>query len=369
MGLCFASAALTLAIVSVYFVFSIGGREGLAFLNKINTVRGIVDRYYIADVNWDYAADMASEAIVDAIGDRWSGYLTAEQYEGYNERVQNASKGIGVNVILDEQGRGAYIMSVNSGSPAENAGLRAGCVLTIINGKSLAGFSISEISAVIQSQSGEYEIVYINPEGETETALITNDLVYKSPIGYAMVEKNIGYIRIANFEKGAAEDSVAAFESLTQQGAQSIIFDVRSNHGGLLAELIPLLDYLLPEGEIFVSVDADGEEEITYSDEHCVSIPMVVLIDENSYSAAEFFAAVLGEYECAITIGMPSTGKARSQQTFVLNDGSAVHISTRKYLTPNRVSLADQGGLVPDIQVEIFGGEDTQLQKALEYLS
>ena len=369
LGLCFASAAITLAVVTAFFINFIGGREGLAFMNKINTVRDIVDEYYVGDVDWNYAADKVSEAIVDSAGDRWSGYLTAEEYEAYNERSQNSSKGIGVTVTLDEQGRGAYVTAVNPGSPAENAGIRVGCVLTVIAGKSLAGFDISEISALVQAQSGEYEIIYISPEGITETALITNNLIYKSPVSYRMEAGNIGYIRIANFEKGSADDSVTAFESLVADGATSIIFDVRMNPGGRVAQLTKLLDYLLPEGEIFVNVDANGVEEIIYSDAQCVDIPMAVLIDEQSYSAAEFFAAALSEYDAAVLVGMPSTGKARSQQTFLLNDGSAVHISTRNYLTPNRVSLAEQGGLLPDIQVEIVGGKDTQLQKALEYLS
>lgn len=368
-GLCFAAAAVTLALVTALFINYVGGREGLAFLSKINAVRSIVDELYVGEMDWDAAADKASAGIVEATGDRWSYYMTREEYASYTDRSQNSTKGIGVSVTLDEQGRGAYVVSVVAGSPAERAGIKAGCVLTVVNGKSLAGFEISEISALIKSQSGEYEILYLTSEGVTGTVLITNEVVYTSPVSYRMEENDIGYIRIENFEKGACDDTVAALESLREQGAASLIFDVRANPGGQLYELTELLDYLLPEGEIFVSVSAEGEEEIYYSDENCVSMPMAVLIDENSYSAAEFFAAALQEYEAAAVIGMPSTGKARSQQTFRLSDGSAVHISTRNYLTPNRVSLAEQGGLMPDVQVELTGAEDSQLQKALEYLS
>lgn len=367
--LCFATSIATLAVVTVLFINGVGGREGLAFIEKVNTVRRIVDELYVGDVDWSAAADEVSEAIVESTGDRWSYYMTAEEYAAYTDRSQNSTKGIGVSVTLDEQGRGAYVVSVVADSPAERAGIRAGCVLTLVNGRSLAGFEISEISALIKSQSGEYEIVFLNPDGMSETAVISNEIVYTSPVSFRMEENNIGYIRISNFEKGAAADTITAFENLVEQGAASMIFDVRTNPGGQLFELTELLDYLLPEGEIFVSVSAEGEEEIFYSDEDCVNMPMVVLIDENSYSAAEFFAAALREYEYASLIGMPSTGKARSQQTFRLDDGSAVHISTRNYLTPNRVSLADQGGLIPDIQVEIIDFEDRQLQKALEYLS
>ncbi len=365
----FATAILTLAVITALFVNYVGGREGIAFLSKINAVRSVVDEFYVADVDWDAAADKASAAIVEASGDRWSYYMSAEEYAAYMDRSKNSTKGIGVSVTLDVQGRGAYVVSVVPGSPAERAGIKAGCVLTVVNGKSLAGFEISEISALIKSQSGEYEILFLNPEGMTETAIITNEIVYTSPVSHRMEKNDIGYIRIDNFEKGACDDSIAAIEALKEQGAKAIVFDVRSNPGGQLFELTELLDYLLPAGEIFVSVSAEGEEEIFYSEEGSISMPMVVLINENSYSAAEFFAAALREYEAATVVGMPSTGKARSQQTFRLNDGSAVHISTRNYLTPNRVSLAEQGGLIPDIQVEIVGSEDSQLIKALEYLS
>ncbi len=360
---------LTLAIITALFVNFAGGREGLAFLSKINTVRSVVDEFYVADVDWNAAADEVSAAIVNASGDRWSYYMSAEQCAAYMDRTQNSTKGIGVSVTLDEQGRGAYVVSVVPGYPAERAGIRAGCVLTVVNGKSLAGFDISEMSALIKSQSGEYEILFLNPEGVTETALITNEIIYNSPVSHRMEENNIGYIRIDNFEKGACDDSIAAIEVLREQGAKALVFDVRSNPGGQLGELTRLLDYLLPAGEIFVSVSADGEENIFYSEEGSISMPMVVLINEHSYSAAEFFAAALREYEVATVVGMPSTGKARSQQTFILDDGSAVHISTHNYLTPNRVSLAEQGGLIPDIQVEIIGSVDSQLMKALEYLS
>ncbi|MBR2880099.1 MAG: PDZ domain-containing protein, partial [Oscillospiraceae bacterium] len=262
LGFGFASAILTLVVVSILFVNFVGGMDGLVFMSKLNTVRGIVDELYVAEVDWDAAADKASAAIVQSAGDRWSYYMSAEEYAAYMDRSQNSTKGIGVSVRLDEQGRGAYVVSVVPGSPAERAGIKADCVLTVVNGKSLAGFEISEISALIKSQSGEYEILFLNPDGITETAVITNEVVYTSPVSYRMEENSIGYIRIDNFEKGACDDSVAAIEALREQGAESLVFDVRTNPGGQLYELTGLLDYLLPEGEIFVSVSAEGEEEI-----------------------------------------------------------------------------------------------------------
>ncbi len=367
--LCLATAIVTLAAVSLILYGFFGGREGLDFILKVNTVREVVEERYVGDMNWQEAADKAAAGIVEASGDRWSYYMTAEEYSAYTERSENSTKGIGVTVQLDEEGRGALIISVEASSPAERAGLKPGCILTHIGETSLAGLDMDAIKQLIRANTGEYDIGFLDANGISCTSRITNELIYISPVSAMMLDENTAYILIENFEKGAAADSVAELDKLISQGTENVIWDVRYNGGGRLSELTELLDHLLPEGEIFVSVSADGEEEISYSDASCVDMPMVVLINEHSYSAAEFFAAALREYEVATLIGSPSTGKARSQQTFMLDDGSAVHISTRNYLTPARVSLAEQGGLVPDIEIAPEGESDVQLEKALEYLS
>ena len=140
---------------------------------------------------------------------------------------------------------------------------------------------------------------------------------------------------------------------------------MRNNHGGLLSELLKALDHLLPEGDMFVSVNEQGEETVKKSDADCVEIPMTVLVNENSYSAAEFFAAALSEYDLSSLVGTHTTGKARSQVNIVLRDGSAVHISTNSYLTPKRVDLSEKGGLAPDISVSLSKEEEAKLVSGL----
>ena len=369
LAMCLATAILTLALVTVMLLNFCGGREGLEFMSKLNTVRAVVEDKYVGEVDWKAAADGAAAGVVDSIDDRWSYYMTAEEYLSYKDRFNNSTTGIGVNVQLDGEGRGALVISVVPASPAEKAGIKAGYILTAVEGQSLAGLELNEIGPLIKAQTGEYSIAFLDETGAMGSARITNELIYSSPVEYKMLSGGIGYIRITDFEKGASSDGIEAIEALRAEGATSLIFDVRSNPGGQLTELTGLLDYLLPEGEIFISVGSDGEEKIYYSDAEFVDMPMAVLINSHSYSAAEFFAAAMGEYDCAAIIGEASTGKARSQQTFDLSDGSAVHISTKNYLTPNRVNLAEQGGLVPDIEVELGGDIDTQLEKAVEYLS
>ena len=168
-----------------------------------------------------------------------------------------------------------------------------------------------------------------------------------------------------------------------EQGATSLIFDVRYNPGGYVTELVKILDYILPEGDLFRSVNYAGKEKVDVSDADCIEgIPMAVLINGSSYSAAEFFAAALEEYGYAVIVGEPTTGKGYYQQTYELGDGSAVGLSVGKYFTPQGVSLAEAGGLIPDVVVEvddetaqgIYAGtldpaQDPQIEAAIEAMN
>lgn len=367
--MCLVTAILTIAVVFFALMHQFGGSEGWSFISKVNTVRMLVDENFVGDVDWDTAADAASAGMIDALDDRWSYYMTAEEYEAYYARSENSTTGIGVTVQADEQGRGFLVISVVEGAPAERSGIKAGHIIIGVAGQDVSALDVTAVAGVIKQQTGEYELTLLDENGEKYTVALQNELVFTNPVSYEMLEGSIGYIRIDDFEKGSAEEAIKAIEELSAQGAACLIFDVRSNPGGRLNELIELLDHILPEGDIFVSVDSDGDEEIYTSDADCIDMPMAVLINANSYSAAEFFAAALREYDYAAVIGEASTGKARSQMTYILSDGSAVHISTRSYLTPNRVNLAEEGGLVPDVEIALSSESDTQLDAAIEYLS
>ena len=276
--------------------------------------------------------------------------------------------GIGVTVTARDEG-GFVIVTVANGSPAEAAGVEPGQVIVSLGGQDVTAMDAAQLRELIMSQPGSFELGLLDAGGEALSVTVHTDTFYSSPVSFEMLEGDVGYIRIANFEEGAAENAVSALETLQEQGMRALVFDVRSNPGGRLSELIDLLDRLLPEGDVFISVGRDGEEEIYSSDAECIELPMAVLINEKTYSAAEFFAAALSEYDRAAVVGAPSTGKGRSQVTFELSDGSAVHLSTRRYLTPKRVDLSQQGGLTPDIVVEQSAEGDAQLDAALKYLS
>jgi carboxyl-terminal processing protease len=176
-----------------------------------------------------------------------------------------------------------------------------------------------------------------------------------------LLEGNVGLITITNFDDRCAQESIAAIESLMEQGADRLIFDVRGNPGGFAHELVALLDYLLPEGDLFRTVDYQGREDVDTSDAKCLQIPMVVLVNRDSYSAAEFFAVALQEYGAARVVGEKTSGKGYYQVVYQLSDGSAVGLSIGKYVTPKGVSL-EGVGITPDVIVEV-----TQEQAAAIY--
>ena len=188
-----------------------------------------------------------------------------------------------------------------------------------------------------------------------------------------MLTDDTGYVVITNFHEGAGTETVEEVEKLLEQGAEKLIFDVRNNPGGYVHEMVYALDYLLPEGPLFRSVNYNGAESVDESDADCLDLPMAVLINGNTYSAAEFFAAALSEYDWAVTVGEPTCGKGYYQTTIQLGDGSAVQLSTGAYTTPNGVNLTEVGGLKPDVPVDpaqavVSLAEDPQILAAIHAL-
>ena len=319
---------------------------------KLAVVAEILDENYVGEADMSAAADAAARALVNTAADGWSYYMTAEEYSAYQDLSNNRYVGIGVAILSMEDG--LAVTAVTPDSPAERAGVLAGDTLLTVDGRSLAGMGAAEVRAIVQAAYGETLLFTLRrSDGSEAEAEVLCEYIYTSPVSYKLLEGEMGYVRMENFEAGLADGVREAVATLMEAGAKGIIFDVRSDPGGKLRELLDVLDYLLPEGDLFVSVTSEGKETVHTSDADCVEIPMAVLIDENSYSAAEFFAAALSEYNAAVVVGTPSTGKARSQTTLLLFDGSAVHISNAKYLTPNRVDLAEQGGLRPDVEVRL----------------
>jgi len=361
-----AAAAMLACIVLICLRF--GGTEGLHAAIRFTEARAAIQSNFLLDVDTDTLTEGALTGMVEAIDDRWSYYMDAEEYESYRAYAANLRSGTGITVQQDESLRGLLIVEVMEDSPAEAAGITADMLLVEVNVISMAGKTAAEARQAILEAGETVPLVLETAGGERLALEVPLAELPKQVVYSYMPEPGIGYIGIANFETGAAKDAMAALQELREQGAEKLVFDVRGNPGGQLSELCTLLDYLLPEGEIFVGRDKEGNEEIRRSDADCVDMPMAVLMDENSYSAAEFFAAVLKEYDRATTVGSQTTGKSRSQVNIFLRDGDVLHLSTAAYLTPGRVDLTEAGGLTPDIPVAQGEDSDLQLEAAIDCL-
>jgi carboxyl-terminal processing protease len=234
-----------------------------------------------------------------------------------------------------------------------------------VDGTSLAGKTSEDARLLIRGEENTQVVLTVDRNGQTLEFTVTRRS-FQVPVAVGkMLEDKIGLVTIENFDSRCAQETIAAIESLRQQGATALIFDVRNNPGGYKHEMVQVLDYLLPAGELFRSEDYRGQTSVDYSNEAFLDMPMAVLINGNSYSAAEFFAAALDEYDAAIVVGEKTTGKGYFQSTFQLSDGSAVNLSVGKYFTPKGVSLAGVG-LQP--QVEQLVDEHTAYLIAVDAL-
>lgn len=359
---CLAVAIVTAILTYVAAIGGFGSKQYLDDARRYIEIEKIIDDNYIGDADYNELYNAAAAAMVKSIGDKWSYFMNAEEYEAYKLSSSNEYSGIGVSVKVNSGGE-FEVFSVEESSPAANAGIAVGDIITAIDGEDVSDKTLEDVSLLIRSKVNKDFPMTLESSGDTKTVTVACEIIYKNPVSSRLLDGNIGYIKISNFEAGSSENTKKAIEQLLQTGATSFIFDVRNNPGGLLTELVDLLDYILPEGDLFISVDKSGKETVQTSDKVSLKNKMIVLVNGNSYSAAEFFAAALQEYNWATVVGEQTTGKARSQITLELSDGSAVHISTHKYLTPNRVDLAEAGGVTPDIAV---AQDDEKTDKQLE---
>ena len=366
--------ALASGILALWLVL---GPQALSLLSAW----GLVRAEFVGDYDSDTAIDSALDGMVKGLGDRWSYYLTAEGYASTTQRRNNAYVGIGVTVdYVDE--RGLRIVEVREGTPAGEAGLLPGEIITAVDGASVAGEAQETGADRIQGEVGtDVTLTLLNENEESRQVTLTRQQVQTPSVSEAqLLEGDVGYIKLDNFYSGSARELCDAVDSLMDEGACGFVFDMRNNGGGYVSELTEMLDHLLPEGPIFRSQTKSGKEEVTYSDESCVDLPFAVLVNGDTYSAAEFFAAQLQESVGAAVVGEHTSGKGYSQQTILLPHGGALNISTGKYTTGAGVSLVGTGlnldaevSLTEEQRSDFLLGaldlsEDPQFQKALEYL-
>lgn len=348
---------------------------------KLDRLENLIQERYIGEADGEAMEDAAAAAMVKATGDRWSYYIPASQYESHKEQSENAYVGIGITIQQAEDGSGFLIVMVNQNGPAQEAGVQVNDLLIAVEDQDVRVMTADQVRELIRGEAGTKVSLTVMRQGEHQTLAVERRRIESAVATGQMLTDGIGLVKISNFDERCASESIAVIQKLQQEGAKKIIFDVRNNPGGYAEELVKLLDYLLPEGDLFRSVSYDGTEKVDTSDADCLDMPMAVLINGSSYSAAEFFAAALQEYQAATIVGEPTVGKGVYQTTISLGDGSAVALSTGKYFTPKGNSLTDVG-VTPDVRVDVdeetaekiyYGtlgyADDLQIQAAIQVLN
>ena len=365
---------------------NVGGKADYTEAMRYIEIKDVLEENYIDTADRGKMGNAAAAAMVQGLGDRWSYFLSAEEYKAYQLSAGSEYSGIGMSIMKDG-GSGFKITSVNPGSVAAQSGLGVGMVITGVDGQDVRSMDADAVRTLIRGKmNSEFTLTLAGADAPLK---LDCTKTYVSSVTYRKEKTDAGYVQIRNFEAGTGQDAVDAVEDLLKQGIIALVIDLRGNAGGLESEIQTFMDYLLPGGVLYYTADRHGNEQSVESDRTCISLPMVVLINGETYAEAEVMAATMQELQWATLFGEATKGSTRQQETLELSDGSAIRLSTRSYLTPNRVDISAKGGVVPDMIVYnsdpstvgttlgTTGGEqgtastsnDEQLMAALTYLS
>ena len=287
--------------------------------------------------------------------DRFSEYFSPEALAAFNEQIEGRFSGIGLTVV--EVKKGLRVASVFPRSPAQKAGIGAGEVIVSVEGESLAGETSTEATKKIKGPEGtEVTIGVRDRKGKVRLLTLTRAEVTLPNVS-SRVEKvdgrGLGYVRLLSFSEGAHGQLAGALKKVRKEGAEGIVVDLRHNPGGLLEEAVSTASLFLPEGEVVVSTESrtQGKSVHETTGDRVTSLPLVVLIDGGTASAAEILAAALADDGGAEVVGTRSYGKGVFQEEHSLSNGGALKLTVGEYFTPEGVNLADSHGIHPDVKV------------------
>lgn len=348
--------------------------------SKLSEIDQIYKEYFIYDYTDEDIEDALIRGFLYGTGDRYGAYYTAEEYDEYIDQLNDKSVGIGVIVGFDPAENAIEVYKVYAESPAEKSGIQKGDMIFSVDGTKVSDVGYNTAVDLILGEIGDDVVLTVRKEGSTTTndITVTRAQYTSSTVDYRIID-NIAYIKISNFYNDTPNELKDAIVDLKSKGAQSIIFDVRDNTGGSLSSIEKTLDYLLPEGVMFTIKDKKGREEVFRSDASCVDMPMVILVNSGSASAAELFTSALMDYDMAESVGEKTHGKGSVSQPFTLSDGSHIYLSAALYYPPKSDNF-DGEGITPDHKVslsyeaslvslyKLAPEDDDQLQYAIELL-
>lgn len=340
-----------------------------------------VGERYIYETDAAVASDGVKDGYVHALGDKYSMYMDTEELNNYLAFTHETSNiGVGVTTVYNSDVDGICIMNVCKGSPAESKGIVPGDIILEIDGNYVKnlGYYGSMCKLGLGDSGDEVTLRVRKIDGSTKDVTIVKNKVNVKSVTSANLKNRIGLIRIESFDKGCMDSFKSQLETLLKSGCEKFVIDVRNNTGGSIDEIYSMLDFLIGEGNLFTVYRKTGAADTRVSKNKSVPYPMAVLVNERTACGAEVFAGVLSSFDMAQLIGTRTYGKATVQTLVELSDGSAVSLSTVKYVVGTSTDF-DGKGLAPDIEVvmpdemlakftTLSRNDDVQLQAAVEYL-
>ncbi|GMO02940.1 S41 family peptidase [Lachnoanaerobaculum sp. JCM 36186] len=344
---------------------------------KTSVLQNIIDRYFLFDEDMTKVEDGIYAGMMNGLGDPYTVYYTKEEYKALNEDTEGKYSGIGAVVSQNPNTKIITIVKIFDNSPANDAGLQVGDIIDKIDGEEVAGTDMDIlVKTKIRGEEGtSFKMTVLRGDDRKEVELdLTRRSIEVETVAGKMLDNNIGYIAVSQFDAVTSEQFKSNIESLQSQGMTKLIVDLRGNPGGLLDQVVDMLDYILPDGLVLYTEDKYGEREEYYSDgSHELKIPMVVLVNENSASASEVFTATFRDFEWGTVVGKTTFGKGIVQNVLPLGDGTAVKITTQHYYPPSGYDL-HKVGIKPDLEVDLNEGakigtdSDNQLSAAIDIL-
>ncbi len=327
-------------------------------LKTLETLLKTVHNNYKDEITYEELMNGAYEGVFEALNDPYSIYFSdKKEGESFVESVNGAFSGIGV-AVKDVEGK-CSITQVLDSSPAEAAGIKAGDVVTAVDGASVTSKTVDEIVALMRGEAGSKVKITVNRSGKSLTFSLTRDTIASLSIADKMLDDKIGYMQITSFDNDCHEEFAGALKRLLKNGAESLIIDVRNNPGGLIGPTVEIADQIIEKGPV-MHFKQKGEiiETIEATTDEHVDLPIVLLVNQNSASASEILAGALQDSKKAILVGTKTYGKGVAQQVGELKNGSEIKLSTYYFLTPDAKTI-DHVGITPDYVV--YNGNEEKL--------
>ena len=347
---------------------------------KLELLEQVINMYYMDEISVDDLQTGIYKGLLEGLGDPYSCYYTKEEFDDLMESTSGTYAGIGA--VVQQNLKTMYITVVKPyvDAPAYKAGMLPGDIIYMVDGQDVTGMEIDSVVAMMRGEPGTTVKVTVVRDGVSDPVelTITRAMVEIETVEYEMLDNKLGYILVSGFDELTAGQFKDAIKNLKKQGMEGLVIDLRDNPGGLLSAVVEMLDYILPEGMIVYTEDKYGErDEYRGTNKDVLFMPMVVMINGNSASASEIFAAAMQDYDAATILGTTSFGKGIVQSIIPFSDGTAVKVTVSQYFTPRGVCIHGTG-VTPDIEVElneellqqvvIEHKDDNQLQEAIKHL-